>query len=60
MDLNRIPALDGESFHVIVETPRGSTLKLKYEAEWQAMSISRPLPAGVVYPFDWGFVPSSR
>jgi inorganic pyrophosphatase len=59
MDLNRIPALDGESFHVIVETPRGSTLKLKYEAEWQAMSISRPLPAGVVYPFDWGFVPST-
>ena len=59
MDLNRIPALDGDTVHVVVESPRGSALKLKYEEAWQAMSVSRPLPAGVVYPFDWGFVPST-
>src|SRR6188768_2678641 len=59
MDLNRIPALDGDTVHVVVESPRGSALKLKYEETWEAMSVSRPLPAGVVYPFDWGFVPST-
>jgi inorganic pyrophosphatase len=61
MDLSKIPSFaDDELFHVVVEAPRGSALKLKYEPRWQVMSIARPLPLGVVFPFDWGFVPSTR
>ncbi len=60
MNLVSIPAFATEAiFHVVVETPRGSALKLKYEARWEAMSVSRPLPIGIAYPFDWGFVPST-
>ena len=58
MNLAAIPAFASDDiFHVVVEVPRGSTLKLKYEPQWDAMTVSRPLPLGVTYPFDWGFVP---
>jgi inorganic pyrophosphatase len=60
MDLASIPAFaSDDTFHVIIETPRGSTLKLKYDSRWQAMTVVRPLPLGVMYPYDWGFVPST-
>ena len=61
MNLAAIPTFASDDvFHVIVEAPRGSTLKLKYEPRWEAMSVSRPLPSGVTFPFDWGFVPSTE
>jgi inorganic pyrophosphatase len=61
MNLELLPSFAGEDiFHVVIESPRGSTLKLKYCAEWEAMGISRPLPAGLVFPFESGFVPSTR
>jgi inorganic pyrophosphatase len=57
MNLAAIPALASDDlFHVVVEAPRGSALKLKYEPQWDVMSISRPLPLGLTFPFDWGFV----
>ena len=61
MNLELLPSFAREDiFHVVIESPRGSPLKLKYCAEWEAMGISRPLPAGLVFPFESGFVPSTR
>jgi inorganic pyrophosphatase len=61
MNLALIPAfVSGDIFHIVVEAPRGTSLKLKYEPRWHAMSVSRPLPCGLTYPFDWGFVPSTQ
>ena len=58
--LSRIPAHVEGGFHVVVESPRGATVKWKYEPDWNAFTVSRPLPRGLCYPFDWGFVPSTR
>jgi inorganic pyrophosphatase len=61
MDLAALPTFASpDTIHVVVESPRGTALKLKYESRWQAMSVSRPLPQGMTFPFDWGFIPSTR
>ncbi len=60
-DLTRLPLRDKQgAFHVVVESPRGSTVKLKFAPELCAFTISRPLTRGLRYPFDWGFIPSTR
>src|SRR5262245_8098490 len=60
-DLNSIPTFsDDNAVHVIVESPRGSALKFKYDAKLGAVALSRPLPLGLTYPHDWGFIPSTK
>ena len=60
MDLRLLPArAEDGAIHVVVESPRGATVKLKYEPSLGVMTVSRALPLGLAYPFDWGFVPGT-
>ena len=55
-----LPARDREGHvHAVVEAPKGSLLKLKYEPALRAFVLSRPLPPGMAYPYQWGFIPST-
>jgi inorganic pyrophosphatase len=61
MLLTKLPAFDDDDLvQVVVESPRGTTLKLKYDPDRDVFALSRPLVKGLAYPFDWGFVPSTK
>jgi inorganic pyrophosphatase len=58
--LDRLPTwTKKELLHVVVEAPRGSALKMKYEPDLESIAWGHPLPPGLEYPYDWGFVPST-
>jgi inorganic pyrophosphatase len=46
--------------NVVIESPAGATNKIKWDVEHEVFELSRPLPLGLAYPHDWGFVPSTR
>ncbi len=60
--LDRLPALDPDSglLNVVVDTPRGSRIKYKYDPEQDLWRLSKLLPLGASFPFDFGFVPSTH
>ena len=43
--------------NVVVETPQGSSLKLKYDEEARAFRAHKALPEGFTFPFSFGFIP---
>jgi inorganic pyrophosphatase len=46
--------------HVLIETPQGQPNKFKYDAELGALRLSRVLPVGMVFPYDFGCLPGTR
>jgi inorganic pyrophosphatase len=43
----------------VVETPQGSRNKFKYDPELRLFRLHKALPIGAVFPFDFGFIPST-
>jgi inorganic pyrophosphatase len=46
-------------YQVIVDTPKGSRNKYKYDDEQQLFKLGGVLTAGAVFPFDFGFLPQT-
>jgi inorganic pyrophosphatase len=44
---------------VIVETPKGSRNKFAFDPEQRIFSLKKVLPAGMVFPYDFGFLPQT-
>ncbi|MDQ8699213.1 inorganic diphosphatase [Hyphomicrobium sp. LHD-15] len=61
MRLDQLAAFDADGFlRTVVESPRGATVKLKFEPDLNAFRVKRALPQGLAYPFDWGFIPGTQ
>ncbi len=56
-----LDAYDPESraLNVVIETPKGNRNKFKYDPKLGLFRINKVLPAGAVFPFDFGFVPAT-
>jgi inorganic pyrophosphatase len=44
----------------IVETPRGGRNKYKLDEETGRMKLSKVMPEGMVFPYDFGFFPGTK
>jgi inorganic pyrophosphatase len=44
---------------VIVETPKGSRNKFSFDTKQEIFALKKVLPAGMVFPYDFGFLPST-
>lgn len=45
---------------VIIETPKGSTEKYSFEPVKNLFKLKKILPAGMVFPYDFGFIPDTK
>ncbi|TKC07120.1 inorganic diphosphatase [Pedobacter frigoris] len=44
---------------VIIETPKGSGQKYDYDPQTGKMKLKKVMPLGLVFPFDFGFIPGT-
>jgi inorganic pyrophosphatase len=53
---------DKEFGHVnaIIDTPKGSRNKFKYDEKIGIFRLGGALPIGAVFPFDFGYIPSTK
>jgi inorganic pyrophosphatase len=58
-DLHAVIHGTGE-VNVIVETPRGSRNKIKFDPPTGMFRLDKTLPAGAVFPYDFGFFPATE
>jgi inorganic pyrophosphatase len=49
-----------EYVNVIIETPKGSHTKFKYDDKSGLFMFDKILPIGQTFPFDFGFLPSTK
>lgn len=49
-----------ELLQVVIETPRGSHNKYSFDPDQRIFRLKSELPAGMVFPYDFGFVPQTE
>jgi inorganic pyrophosphatase len=51
---------DEKLIQVIIETPKGSRNKYAFDPEQRLFALKKVLPAGMSFPYDFGFVPATK
>ncbi|PWT71534.1 MAG: inorganic pyrophosphatase [Bacteroidetes bacterium] len=45
---------------IVIETPKGSALKYDYDPTTHFFKLKKILPSGMVFPYDFGFIPGTK
>src|ERR1700727_2809997 len=51
---------DNKMLRVVIETPKGSRNKFAFNPDDHIFELKKVLPAGMAFPYDFGFVPSTK
>ena len=49
-----------DTIKIIVETPKGSPIKYKYDPKKKMFEAHKMLPVGLAFPFDFGFITKTK
>jgi inorganic pyrophosphatase len=58
--LEPFSADDKQLLRVVIETPKGSRNKFAFNEDDRVYELKKVLPSGMAFPYDFGFVPSTR
>jgi inorganic pyrophosphatase len=60
--IKRMGAFDAQKkcVNVVIETPKGSRVKYTYDEETGMLKLKKALPEGMVFPFNFGFIPGTK
>ena len=60
MNLTHLPPFPSKGLlRIVFETPKGSRSKLDYDPALKVFYLKKTLPEGMVFPFDFGFIPQT-
>lgn len=51
---------NSDNINVIIETPKGSGVKYTFDTKAKLFKLSSILAEGLVFPFNFGFIPNTR
>jgi inorganic pyrophosphatase len=58
--LKPLDANDKRMLRVVIETPKGSRNKFAFDPKEHIFELKKVLPSGMTFPYDFGFVPSTK
>jgi len=58
--LKPFDSADKQMLQVVIETPKGSRNKFAFNVDDHIFELKKVLPAGMAFPYDFGFVPSTK
>jgi inorganic pyrophosphatase len=58
--LEPFDSTDKQMLRVVIETPKGSRNKFAFNAKEYIFELKKVLPAGMAFPYDFGFVPCTE